>query len=175
MTITTSFDIFKNKTILVTGHTGFKGSWLSAWLVQLGANVIGVSDRIPTDPAHYDMIKDCMTQDHQINIIEPELISSIIADVKPQFIFHLAAQPIVLESYKKPLHTFNTNIMGTANILDAIRSSNHECTVIMITSDKCYNNVEWTYGYRETDRLGGKDPYSGSKAAAEMVIHAYVE
>ena len=168
-------DIFRRKRVLITGHTGFKGSWLSAYLSQLGANIIGISDRVPTDPAHYDLIKGIIKQDHCVDVRDQEAVFSIIEDVKPRFVFHLAAQPIVLESYEDPLTTFSTNALGTANILDALRRSNNECTAVMITSDKCYDNVEWTYGYRETDRLGGKDPYSGSKGAAELVIKSYVE
>ncbi|MBC8485557.1 MAG: CDP-glucose 4,6-dehydratase [Bacteroidetes bacterium] len=166
---------FNDKKVLITGHTGFKGSWLSAWLSQLGANVIGLSDRVPTEPAHYNLIKDMLDTDLRVDVKEADAIFSIINEIKPDFIFHLAAQPIVLESYNNPLNTFNTNVIGTGNVLDALRRSNHQCTAVMITSDKCYDNVEWTYGYRETDRLGGKDPYSGSKGAAELVIRSYVE
>lgn len=167
--------LFNNKTVLITGHTGFKGSWLSAWLSQFGANIIGLSDKVPTDPSHYELIKSCLSEDYRIDIKDTESVSNIIQNVKPQFIFHLAAQPIVLEAYKSPLNTFNTNVLGSGNVLDALRKSNHNCIAIMITSDKCYDNVEWVFGYRETDRLGGKDPYSGSKGAAELLIHSYVE
>jgi CDP-glucose 4,6-dehydratase len=169
------FKIFNNKTTLITGHTGFKGSWLSAWLMQLGAEVTGISDRVPTEPSHYELIKKNIAKDLRIDIKDPEAVFEIINDLQPDYVFHLAAQPIVLESYDDPLNTFSTNVLGTANILDAMRRSNHQCTVVMVTSDKCYKNVEWTYGYRETDRLGGKDPYSGSKGAAELLIHSYVE
>jgi CDP-glucose 4,6-dehydratase len=168
-------NMFNNKVILITGHTGFKGSWLSAWLSQLGAKVIGLSDRIPTEPAHYELIKSNIVNDLRIDIKDSKKVYNTIHEAMPDFVFHLAAQPIVLESYKDPLNTFNTNAIGTANILDALRRTNKKCTVIIITSDKCYDNEEWTYGYRETDRLGGKDPYSGSKGAAEMVIRSYVE
>ena len=167
--------VFNNKAVLVTGHTGFKGSWLSAWLSQLGANIIGLSDRVPTNPAHYDYIKECIDQDHRIDVRDTESIFSIINEVKPHFIFHLAAQPIVLASYQEPLITFSTNTLGTAAILDALRRTNHKCTAVMVTSDKCYDNVERDYGYNEEDRLGGKDPYSGSKGAAELVIKSYVQ
>ena len=167
--------IFKSKKVLVTGHTGFKGSWLTAWLNELGAQVIGISNDIPTEPAHYELVKDNLAQDHRTNVKDSAAVYSIINEVKPDYIFHLAAQPIVLESYENPLNTFNTNVIGTGNVLDALRRSNHKCIAIMITSDKCYDNVEWTYGYRETDRLGGKDPYSGSKGAAELIIRSYVE
>ena len=171
----TQFNFYKDMKILITGHTGFKGSWLSAWLSQLGAKVIGLSDRVPTDPAHYNFSRGYLDSDLRIDIKDADAVFSTINEIQPDFVFHLAAQPIVLESYKNPLNTFNTNVMGTGNVLDALRRSNHKCTAIMITSDKCYDNVEWTYGYRETDRLGGKDPYSGSKGAAELVIHSYVE
>jgi len=167
--------LFNRKTVLVTGHTGFKGSWLSAWLTELGASVIGLSDKVPTFPSHYDLIKDNILQDHRIDVRDAESVFSLIAATKPSFIFHLAAQPIVLESYNDPLTTFSTNTLGTASILDAMRRINHKCIAIMITSDKCYDNVEKNYGYEETDPLGGKDPYSGSKGAAELVIRSYVQ
>ena len=164
-----------NKVILITGHTGFKGSWLSTWLLQLGAKVIGLSDKVPTDPAHYELIKSELFHDCKIDIRDAEAVYSLVREHEIDFIFHLAAQPIVLESYKDPLLTLNTNIIGTANILDALKRINNECIAVMITSDKCYDNVEKTHGYRETDRLGGKDPYSGSKGAVELIIRSYVE
>jgi len=169
------FKYFNTKTVLVTGHTGFKGSWLSSWLSKLGAKVIGLSDRVPTEPAHYELIKGNLVTDIRIDVKNAEAIYSTLHEIQPDFIYHLAAQPIVLDSYEDPLNTFNTNTIGTANILDALRRINHKCTAVMITSDKCYDNVEWTYGYRESDRLGGKDPYSGSKGAAELVIRSYVQ
>lgn len=166
---------FQDKVVLVTGHTGFKGSWLSAWLSLMGAKIVGISDRVPTDPSHYELLKRNISQDLRIDIKDSEAVYDVIQEMQPDYVFHLAAQPIVLESYNDPLNTFHTNILGTTNILDALRRSNHKCTAVMITSDKCYDNVEWTYGYRETDRLGGKDPYSGSKGATELVIRSYVE
>ena len=167
--------MFENKLVLVTGHTGFKGSWLSAWLSHLGAKIIGLSDRVPTETSHYELIKSVFAQDERINIKDAEAVYNLINKKKPDFIFHLAAQPIVLRSYNDPLNTFYTNAIGTANILDSLRRTNHDCIAIMITSDKCYDNVEWTYGYRESDRIGGKDPYSGSKGAAELIIRSYAE
>lgn len=167
--------IFKDQVTLITGHTGFKGSWLCAWLSKLGSNIIGISDKTYTDPAHYDLIKSSIEQDIRIDVTDTKSVLSIIKNIKPRFIFHLAAQPIVLVSYKNPLKTFSTNTMGTANILDAIRHTNHKCSAVMITSDKCYDNVEKKSGYKENDRLGGKDPYSGSKGAAELVIRSYVQ
>jgi CDP-glucose 4,6-dehydratase len=166
---------FNNRQVLVTGHTGFKGSWLSVWLSLLGAKVTGISDRVPTDPSHYELIKQNITQDLRIDVKDPDAVFSVINDLQPDYIFHLAAQPIVLESYKDPLTTFSTNALGTAGILDALRRTNHNCTAMMITSDKCYDNVEKDSGYLETDRLGGKDPYSGSKGAAELAIRSYVQ
>ena len=166
---------FKDKKVIITGHTGFKGSWLSAWLSELGARIIGVSDNVPTSPAHYDLVKEFVYEDHRIDVKDSNKIFSLINENKPSLIFHLAAQPIVIESYNNPLNTFLTNTIGTANLLDALRKSNHECVVVMITSDKCYDNVEIDIGYKETDRLGGKDPYSGSKGAAELVIRSYVQ
>ena len=168
-------NLFNGKVILITGHTGFKGSWLSAWLTHLGAKVIGLSNDIPTKPAHFDLIKNNLKNDFRIDIKNAEAVYSTIYKIHPDFIFHLAAQPIVLDSYQNPLNTFNTNTIGTANILDALRLINHKCIAIMITSDKCYDNIEKTYGYLETDSLGGKDPYSGSKGAAELVIRSYVQ
>jgi len=167
--------IFRDKKILVTGHTGFKGSWLSAWLSELGGKVIGVSNKVPTSPAHYDLINNEFYDDRRIDIKDINAIFSIIEEIKPRFVFHLAAQPIVLESYENPINTFTTNTLGTANILDALRRSNHKCIAVFITSDKCYANLELKRGYHEMDRLGGKDPYSGSKGAAELVIRSYVE
>ncbi|MCF7822827.1 MAG: CDP-glucose 4,6-dehydratase [Candidatus Marinimicrobia bacterium] len=167
--------LLKNKTVLVTGNTGFKGSWLSTWLTMLGADVIGLSDQVPTRPAHHDMVKNFLKEDMRIDVRDADAVYNAINSIKPDFIFHLAAQPIVLESYRVPLETFITNTMGTAHILDALRRINHTCTAVMITSDKCYDNVEWTWGYRETDHLGGKDPYSGSKGSAELVIKSYTE
>ncbi len=168
-------NMFRNKSILITGHTGFKGSWLSTWLSYLGAKVTGLSNDVPTKPAHYNLIKNNLDNDLRIDVRDADEIYAIINQLRPDFIFHLAAQPIVLESYENPLGTFHTNAIGTGNILDALRRTNHKCCAVMITSDKCYENLEWTYGYREIDRLGGKDPYSGSKSAAESIINSYVE
>tara|TARA_Y100000590_G_scaffold284365_1_gene319924 strand:+ start:468 stop:1562 length:1095 start_codon:yes stop_codon:yes gene_type:complete len=168
-------NLFKNKTALITGHTGFKGSWLSAWLSQLGSTVFGFSDFIPTKPSHYEMVKKSVKEDFRFDIRDPEAVFRAINKLKPDFIFHLAAQPIVLQSYKDPLTTFHTNLMGTANVLEGLRKTNHKCTAIFITSDKCYDNLERSYGYTETDRLGGKDPYSGSKGGAELIIRSFVQ
>ena len=165
---------YNGKKVLVTGHTGFKGSWLTTWLLKLGADVIGVSKDIPTNPSMFIELDLENKINHIIedirNLIE---IKAIISDLKPDFIFHMAAQPIVSYSYKEPIETLTTNVIGTANILEALRISNHNCTLVDITSDKCYENVEWVYGYKETDQIGGKDIYSGSKGAAEVIFHSY--
>lgn len=167
--------IFNGKNILITGHTGFKGSWLSTWLSELGASVHGVSDRVPTNPSHFEMLNNVIASDNRIDVKDFDKISQIINKIKPDFLFHLAAQPLVLESYSNPLNTYQTNVVGTANILESLRLSNHQTIAIFITSDKAYDNVEWTYGYRENDKLGGKDPYSASKGCAELVIKSYFD
>ena len=169
------YNFFKNEKVIVTGHTGFKGSWLSVWLSHLGAEVYGISDQVPTDPSHYELIKECFSKDIRLDVKDNEAIYNVICEIQPDYIFHLAAQPIVLESYRDPLKTFSTNAMGTASIMDAVRRINHQCFVIMFTSDKCYDYVEKDSGYIDSDRLGGKDPYSGSKGAAELVIRSYVQ
>jgi CDP-glucose 4,6-dehydratase len=165
---------YHNKTVLVTGHTGFKGSWLSAWLVSLGAKVIGYSIDIPTEPDHFKLLELDMV-DIRADIRDKTKLKEVVETYQPEFIFHLAAQPIVSTSYSDPLETLSTNILGTATMLDVLKEINYDCTAIMITSDKCYHNVEWEWGYRENDRLGGKDIYSASKAGAEIIYHAYFE
>ena len=160
--------------MLVTGHTGFKGSWLVAWLLRIGANVAGLSDRVPTIPAHFDAAKmDGRLSHHLGDIRDLAMVVKLIKDVQPDFVFHLAAQPLVRRSYHDPHLTIETNVMGTANILEALRLAQHPCTAIVVTSDKSYDNVEQVWGYRENDALGGKDPYSASKGAAELVVKTY--
>lgn len=166
--------VYKDKVVLVTGNTGFKGSWLTMWLMNLGAKVVGISDAIPTKPSMFEILElKNKINHHFADINDRDTIQGLVLKYKPDFVFHLAAQPIVSSSYQDPLKTIQTNIIGTANLLDALRVSNHRCTAVFITSDKCYENVEWTWGYRENDRLGGKDPYSASKAGAEIVIYTY--
>jgi CDP-glucose 4,6-dehydratase len=167
-------DEFSGKTVLVTGHTGFKGSWLTVWLQRLGARVVGLSVDVPTQPSHFEAL-DLASQidDRRLDIRNSADVASTVAQVRPDFVFHLAAQSLVRRSYRSPLETFTTNALGTASVLEALRQSDRPCIAVMITSDKCYDNVEWVWGYRETDRLGGKDPYSGSKGAAELVIRSY--
>jgi len=167
-------DIYKNKKVLVTGHTGFKGSWLTTWLLKLEAKVIGISKDIPTRPSMFEelTLEDKIVH-YQEDIRDLNRMQKIIGDEKPDFLFHLAAQPIVSTSYFDPIETISSNVMGTANILEALKVSNHACTVIVITSDKAYDNVEQVWGYKENDQMGGKDIYSGSKGAAELIIKSY--
>ena len=165
---------FHNKRVFVTGHTGFKGSWLLTWLLKLGAHVSGYSDRIPTQPSMFEVLGLGEQIDHQFgDVRDLAKLSAAIQAAQPDFVFHLAAQPIVSLSYADPTGTISTNVIGTMNVLEALRSLTKPCTAILITSDKCYENVEWPWGYKETDRLGGRDIYSGSKGAAEVIIHAY--
>jgi len=168
------FNSYRNKKVLVTGHTGFKGSWLSIWLLQLGAKVVGYA----LDPASEkgNFVKSGLTDkmaDYRHDIRDFNKLHEVVEKAKPDIIFHLAAQPLVLESFNEPLYTIQTNTIGTANLLEAFRQSDSARVLISITTDKVYRNNEWDWGYRENDRLGGKDPYSGSKAAAEMIIRAY--
>lgn len=169
-------DCFNGKTVVITGHTGFKGSWLSIWLNMLGARVIGISSDIPTSPSNFAACAlDKLVEDHRINLDDHEAVRRLIHGSRPDFVFHLAAQALVNQAYQNPLETLQTNIMGTAHVLESLRTLGSKCTAVMITSDKCYDNVEWEWGYRENDRIGGKDPYSASKGGAELVIRTYYE
>lgn len=167
-------NIYNNKKVLITGNTGFKGSWLTTWLLNLGANVYGYSLSVPTNPSMYETIGlDKKIHQHFGDIRNKEEFNSFVQEVKPDFLIHLAAQALVFTSYKEPLDTITINVTGTAVVCEAIRNITWDCTCIIITSDKAYDNVEWIWGYRETDRFGGKDIYSGSKGAAELVIKSY--
>lgn len=169
-------NIYKDKKVLITGHTGFKGSWLTAWLLNLGAKVAGYSLSIPTQPSHIEELNILSKIDHHLGDIRdyPRLFD-VCQQFQPEFIFHLAAQPLVRDSYTDPLTTFEVNMTGTLNVLEVIRNMSDVIKVgVMITSDKCYDNVEWVHGYRENDSLGGADPYSGSKGAAELIAKSYM-
>ena len=169
-----NLEIFQNKKVLVTGHTGFKGSWLIAWLDLLGAEVFGLSLPAPTNPSHIEELNlNKLSGDYVQDITDFEKVSKIMSSVQPDFIFHLAAQPIVKTAYLDPVLTWRTNVLGTQSILEAMRKLNKKVVSVFITSDKCYENVEWVWGYKENDRLGGKDPYSSSKAAAEILLSSY--
>jgi CDP-glucose 4,6-dehydratase len=160
--------------VLVTGHTGFKGSWLSIWLKELGAEVIGYSVSVPTVPSNFEASQLARrVVDVRDDVRSLGALYNVIEEFKPQVVFHLAAQPIVRLSYAEPKETFDVNVGGTVNVLEAVRLTDSVKAVVCITSDKCYENREWIWGYREIDRLGGHDPYSASKAMAELAIAAY--
>ncbi len=167
--------IFKNKKIIITGHTGFKGTWLTAWLTILGAKVVGISNKIPTKPSHYKTIKiKNKIKDLKADIKDLKKIKKIFKSEKPDFVFHLAAQALVKNSYQNPIETILTNSIGTLNILESLREIKKNCVAVIITSDKVYRNLEIARGYSEDDILGGKDPYSASKVSAEMIIKSYI-
>lgn len=167
-------NIYKGKKVLITGNTGFKGSWLTVWLYKLGAVVYGYSKDIPTDPSMFETLSLEKRIYHKYgDIRDRNSFQKYVEEIQPDFIFHLAAQAIVSISYAQPLETISTNVLGTAVLLDVLRCLDKPCVCIIITSDKAYDNVEWIWGYRENDRLGGRDIYSGSKGAAELVIKSY--
>jgi CDP-glucose 4,6-dehydratase len=165
---------YQGKRVLVTGHTGFKGGWISLWLKQLGASVTGLSLPAPTQPSFHEVIKNStFAKEIQTDIRDLAAMCPAISSTRPEIIFHMAAQPIVRRSYAEPLETLQTNALGTAHVLEAVRKAELNCTLIVITSDKCYENREWEFGYRENDALGGHDVYSMSKAATELVAQSW--
>ncbi len=168
-------DFFKSKKVLITGSTGFKGSWLSYLLSSYGANVYGYALK-PLPVSNFNIL-NIEKQIEQVygDIRDKEKLKKFFDKIKPEIVFHLAAQAIVRESYVNPVHTFETNIIGSTNILDCVLHSNTVRSLVYITSDKCYENKEWIWGYRENDELGGKDPYSSSKACAELVFNSYLQ
>ena len=165
---------WKEKRVLVTGHTGFKGSWLSLWLQKLGADVLGYALSPPTQPSLFEVahVADGMTSITG-DVRDLEHLQAVIAEYRPEIIIHMAAQPLVRYSYENPIETYSTNVMGTVNVLEAVRQSESVRVAVCITSDKCYENKEWLWGYRENETVGGRDPYSSSKGCAELVISAY--
>jgi CDP-glucose 4,6-dehydratase len=170
-----SLTTYSGKKVLITGDTGFKGSWLAIWLLKLGARVTGFGLPPKTGEDNFTVSGLHSKIDHiDGDIRDFTVLSDAIRDSRPDFVFHLAAQALVLESYKDPHETFTTNVTGTLNILEAIRKNPGIKSAVMVTSDKCYENREWVHGYRETDPLGGKDPYSASKGAAEILISSYI-
>ncbi len=166
---------FKGKRVLITGHTGFKGSWLAIWLKELGATVLGYSLEPPGNPNNFEAtnLSNRVTHVHG-DIRDFPYFEEVFSEFQPEFVFHLAAQPIVRRSYEDPQLTFETNVMGTVNMLELVRKVPSVRALVSITTDKCYENKEWIWGYRENDRLGGHDPYSSSKACAELVSQAYI-
>tara|TARA_B100000029_G_C17484031_1_gene926554 strand:- start:34 stop:1116 length:1083 start_codon:yes stop_codon:yes gene_type:complete len=165
---------FKRKKILITGHTGFKGSWLSLCLYDMGAKILGISNGIPTEPSHFkaSLLKNKI-KSKNFDISNKKKLEKTIFKFKPDYIFHLAAQSLVQKSYSNPLETWRTNLIGTVNLLDSLKNYNRKITVILITSDKSYKNVEKKEGYKETDVLFGVDPYSASKSSADIAIQSY--
>ncbi len=165
---------WRGKRVLVTGHTGFKGAWLALWLQRLGAEVVGTALPPSTQPSLFALLGDKpWMQSHFCDIRDAQSMASLVKVTRPEVVFHLAAQALVRASYQQPLETFATNVLGTANLLDAVRSADMVRVVVVVTTDKVYQNREWCYPYREDDPLGGHDPYSASKAAAEIVIGSY--
>jgi CDP-glucose 4,6-dehydratase len=166
---------FRGKSVFLTGHTGFKGSWLALWLHQLGAQVTGYALDPPTRPNHFEVagVAGTLEEDVRADIRDHEAVDSAFGRCQPDFVFHLAAQPIVRSSLANPRETFDINVVGTASVLDAVRSAGLPCSVVVITSDKCYRNEGQVWGFREDDPLGGHDPYSASKAGTELVVGAY--
>ena len=164
--------IYAGRRVLVTGHTGFKGSWLALWLHELGAELAGIALDPETKPNHWDLLK-LPVRDIRLDIRDAERLAAAVAEARPEVVFHLAAQPLVRRSYRAPLETWSTNVVGTANLLDACRKITDVKVIVVVTTDKVYQNNEWSWGYRENDALGGHDPYSASKAAAELVVASY--
>jgi len=169
-------DCYRGKKVFVTGHTGFKGSWLSKWLLKMGAEVTGYALPPAYEESHFELLQ-LKSHLHHIegDVRDCQSLKKAIEEAKPEFIFHLAAQALVREAYRDPKYTFDTNIGGAVNLLEAVRENNTARVLVFITSDKCYRNMEWEWGYRETDSLGGKDPYSASKGCAEIVFNSYFE
>ena len=165
-------NIYRDKKVLITGHTGFKGSWLALWLSQMGAKITGYSLPPPTEPNNFQLLNldiNSLTGD----VRDTDKLCKVLKEQQPEIVFHLAAQPIVRLSYKDPVDTFTTNVIGTVNILEAARLSKSVRAIVDVTSDKCYENREWPWAYRENDTLGGYDPYSASKSCAELVVSSW--
>ena len=170
--VTMFCNVYRNRRVLVTGHTGFKGSWLTSWLQTLGSDVSGISLPPKTLHSHWNLL-DLDIDSRYIDIRDENNIKQAFVEIQPEIVFHLAAQPLVRLSYQQPLETWSTNVIGTANILNACRNIECLSSILVVTTDKCYENKEWVWGYRETDPLGGYDPYSASKAGTELVVVSY--
>ena len=170
-------DMWRNRKVLVTGHTGFKGSWLCIWLNELGADVSGLSFVEPvSSPDMFTSLNlNQIVNDQRGDIVDSNVCSNTLKNIEPEILFHMAAQPLVMESYSDPLTTYKTNVIGTANILNAARSCKSLRAIILVTSEKCYKNIEKDSAYVETDPLGGRDPYSSSKSCAELVASSYYQ
>ena len=165
---------YSGRRVLVTGHTGFKGSWLCAWLLRLGAQVTGYSDAVPTDPSHFRIL-DLDLDDRRGDVADVGALRAVVAETRPEIVFHLAAQAIVRLAYDDPVATYRTNLLGTLALFEACRSEGSVRAVVSATTDKVYRNREWDWGYREVDELGGSDPYSASKSCVELMTRSYRE
>lgn len=167
-------EFWKDRRVFVTGHTGFKGSWLCLWLDHVGATVTGYALDPPTDPSVFELARVSELIDHHVgDVRDLDALETALREAQPDVVIHMAAQSLVRYSYENPVETFSTNVLGTVHILDAVRRAPSVRAVVVVTSDKCYFNEEWVWGYREDARLGGHDPYSGSKGAAELAVTAY--
>jgi len=165
---------WKNKRVFITGHTGFKGSWLALWLHSLGAIVTGYALQPPTNPSLYELCRmNELLASNIADVRDKAALGKALLQTQPEIIFHLAAQPLVRYSYLNPVETYETNVMGTVNLLESVRGCKGVRAVVNITTDKCYQNNEWYWGYRENDQLGGYDPYSASKACSELLTASY--
>ncbi len=169
------FECYRDRRVFVTGHTGFKGSWLCEWLLGLGAEVYGFANGIPTKPSLFAQLRLArrIKADLRGDVRDRAAVRAAIEAIEPDFVFHLAAQPLVRQSYAEPVETFDTNVMGTVHVLDALRSLKNKCSAVMVTTDKCYENRETARPYREDDPMGGYDPYSCSKGCDELVVSSY--
>lgn len=167
-------EFWVGKRVLVTGHTGFKGSWLSIWLQSMGAIVRGIALEPPTEPALFNVANVAEGMDHHIaDIRDYSAIFPLFQEFKPEIVIHMAAQPLVRLSYQQPVETYATNVMGTVHVLEAVRHTGSVRAIVNVTTDKCYENREWVWGYREDEPMGGHDPYSSSKGCSELVSSAY--
>ena len=167
-------DSFRHRTVWISGHTGFKGAWLAEWLLHLGARVHGYALAPPTAPSLFEQLGLGKRVEHEPgDVCDRERVRASLCETQPDFVFHLAAQPLVRRSYEEPVETYATNVMGTVHVLEALRHLEKPCAAVVVTTDKCYENREWIYGYREEDPLGGHDPYSSSKGMAELAVSAY--
>lgn len=167
-------DFWRNRRVLVTGHTGFKGSWLCLWLNSVGARVAGYALEPPTRPSLYELARvDELVESTIADLRDMSALEQVVVSFAPEVVLHMAAQSVVLTSYEDPIETYSTNVVGTAHVLEAVRRASRPCCVVNVTTDKCYLNQGWVWGYRETDTLGGRDPYSNSKACAELLAQSF--
>ena len=166
---------FEGRSVFLTGHTGFKGSWLCLWLAKMGARVTGYALEPPTSPSHFEIaeVRDLLTDHHIADVRDTDTLTAAIRKADPDYVIHFAAQTVVKTGYEDPYETFSVNVMGTAAVLEAVRQIGKPCNVLIVTSDKCYENLEQPWGYRENDPMGDHDPYGGSKGAAELVVRSY--